>query len=402
MKLFNNPNMFNIFRNYADSDLGGLGCSILIKDDAESYNGLDNYLYDLFNGASIFSNPTDNISSILAFPMASGHYTYRGVLKSGNAEKAKAVKCDYSSNYAMLFRVASFKYDGAYGNNFLSCNDYVKVKLYLPYFGLVDLNPNDILNKWVHIFLTASSLTPQATYIITTADMDYPQLPIGNINLARDDLIKTLDFTPIQFIEFTLGHTIPLGRVDNADTQRNMIISGISVAGSIMFGSAPLPRSYSVDSTTKTFESSKTVRNPKTNRQIKASGMKYRLNEYEGRAYIKDDYEIQKRGTECFKSGTYALNSFAQEVATTAPSNTTAMFGFGVDVGLIEYAVKFIEPTPEFNHLYGRPLGTTVKLENLEGYTLISEVHLEGEDFRGMSSQEKFLLEQAIYNGIIL
>lgn len=402
MKLFNNDNMTNIFRNYAVDYLGGLGSSILIHDDGESYQGLDDYLYSLFIGASIFANPTDYISNILAFPIAPNQYTYEGVLQCGYAEKARYVKCSYSGNYGMLFRVAKFKYDGAYGDSFLSCNDYVKVKLYLPYFGLVDLNPNDILGRWVHIFLTASSLSPQATYIICSSDIEYSQLPTGNVNLLESDLLQSLDFTPIQFIDFTLGHTIPIGRVDNADTQRNMLISAMSVAGSIMFGSAPIPRTYSVETSTKTFEKSNTIRNPKTNRQIKSSGMKYRSDEYDGRVYIKDDYEIQKRGNECFKSGSYALNSFAQEVSTTAPANTSAMFAFGVDVGLIEYAVKYVYPTDEFNHLYGRPFGTTAKLSNLEGYTLISEVHLEGEDFRGMSSQEKFLLEQALYNGIIL
>lgn len=401
MKLFNNPNILNIFKNYTTDDLGGLGSSILITDNLASYDELDDYLYSLFNGASIFANPTDNISNILAFPIASRQYQHSGFLKCGNAEKSR-VACDYSNRYGMLFRVAKFKYDGAYGDSFLSCNDYVKVKLYLPYFGLVDLNPNDILGKWVHIFLTASSLSPQATYIICSADIEYSELPTGNTNLLKNQILKNADFTPIQFIDFTLGHTIPMGRVDNSDTQRNMLISAMSVAGSIMFGSAPVPRSYSVETSTKTFEKSNTIRNPKTNRQIKSSGMKYRSDEYDGRVYIKDDYEIQKRGNECFKSGSYALNSFAQEVSTTAPANTSAMFAFGVDVGLIEYAVKYIYPTDEFNHLYGRPFGTTTKLSNLEGYTLISEVHLEGEEFRGMSSQEKFLLEQALYNGIIL
>lgn len=402
MKLFNNLNTLDTFFDYYGDDVTKrlLG-SIEIKNEYDNISALSTYLYDLFGGASIFSNPKEYISSIISLPIATDYIDNDGVLKCGTAEDS-VVKCRWSRNKGMLFRLGYEYYEGLGSRDFRSYNGYTKLKIYLPYFGLVDLNPNDVIGKYIQIFLIASSTTTQATYIIGISDEPYTSLGNGDINLFGSNDIKDVDIIPLQFINFTLGVNLPIGLVDNASTQRNMIMSGLQIANSIVFAKAPLPLSVSTTVSSKQTNTVNTETNPITNRRIATNKINTNENFTSKRFYDNSEIESQRRINDVFKSSAYALNSFEQSVSTTAPASTQLMFASSLDIHLIEYRANVVDANEEYNHLFGRPLAGILPLNILRGYTEIEEVHINLEEFNEITLNELDLLENALYNGIIL
>lgn len=392
MKLFNNLKTNDTYFDYFGDEVGKrlLG-SIEIKNLSDNISAFSSYLYDLFGNTSLFSNPNEYIYSILSLPISTKFLDYDGVLKAGNASKS-GVRSRWSRHRTMLFRVGYTYYVGLGINDFRSYNTYTKLKLYLPYFGLVDLNPNDVLGKYLQIFLVASSTTINATYIICVSDDPYDEIGVGNDNLFNDERVSDIDVTPLQFINFTLGVTLPIGTVDNASTQRNILMSGLQLANAINFAksSVPLSVTTTLSSTQKNTVSS-------NNKQINTS-----QNFISKRYYDNSEFIKQQRENEIFKSSAYALNSFEQNVSTTAPASTQLMFPSSLDIHLIEYRANVREANEEYNHLFGRPVGGILSLNILRGYTEIEEVHINLEEFNEITLNELDLLENALYNGIIL
>ena len=46
-----------------------------------------------------------------------------------------------------------------YFNNFADYNGYTKIQVYLPFFGFIDVNPNDVIGKVIKIGANITSAT---------------------------------------------------------------------------------------------------------------------------------------------------------------------------------------------------------------------------------------------------
>lgn len=414
MKIFSNFEEFIVggYLTYiGGKKINGVATSVLLRNTSTNLGLLYDYFYSIFSeSTSPFSSTTDYINSVIYFPIDSmGEYDAisSGNLKVGIAPSASNIEC-FPSRTSYTYRMCYFKYEPPFDeNDYRNYGGYTKLKLYLPFFGLVDLNPNDIIGKYIQIFVVVSPTTPQALYIIATSDIPYDDLGVGNPKLNNDDKsynFHNMDLTPLHFLEFTLGVTIPFGRVNNDDMIRNGLMSAANIATSIGFATAKIPpitsfTSPSVHTTTTTYYE----RNPKTNRLIKGGSAK--TTDYVGgntRTYNRKEYERSRRVNDCFHAGINALNVFEQDTATTATGNSNTMINMGKNVGLIVYLPKIVDPTEDFNHLYGQPFGAVTYLSSLEGYTEISDVHIEGNQFNHLTATEKAMLEDALINGIIL
>lgn len=393
---------------YGENKLNGVATSVLLKSSIANLSNLYHYFYSIFSqGTTLFSSTTDYINSVIFFPITGmGQYDSigGGNLKIGPWIFEGPILCAISKS-SYTYRLCYFKYDSPFGDDdYRSYGGFTKLKLYLPFFGLVDLNPNDVIGKYIQIFISISPTTPQALYIIATSDIPYDELGVGNpiFDMDKSYDFSDMDLTPLHFLEFTLGVTIPFGRVNNDDMIRNGIMSAANIATSIGFATAKIPAITSAMTTTSTSTTAETKRNPKTNRQITKGTTKQTTTSTSSRVYDRSEYERSRRVNDCFRAGISALNVFEQDTATTATGNSNIMINMGKNVGLIVYLPKIVEPNKDFNHLYGQPFGAVTYLSALEGYTEISDVHIEGSQFSHLTETEKAMLEDALINGIIL
>lgn len=166
-----------------------------------------------FNVLKVQSNPIENIVSIKAFPMA---------IPGGSSETIKVGDIDFgvtankhSSLY--VFTVGSVKYTGYYtaydiahpgsGNRYLDFAPYTKVKLNLPYIGLIELDPNEIYGSTISVKYIIDLVTGQCMAIIT------------------------LDAIPFLTVTGQMGFDIPLTATDRVQTELRVASAAITAVG---------------------------------------------------------------------------------------------------------------------------------------------------------------------------
>ena len=393
---------------YNGDKLNGVATSVLLRSNTDNLAKIYDYFYSVFSeGTTPFATTTDFINSVIFFPISNmGEYESigGGNLKVGIWPFESSLICSVSKT-SYTYRLCYFKYEPPFNeNDYRNYGGFTKLKLYLPFFGLVDLNPNDVIGKYIQIFITLTPTTPQALYIIATSDIPYDDLGVGNPMLDRDKSydFSNMDLTPLHFLEFTLGVTVPFGRVNNDDMIRNGLMSAANIATSIGFATAKIPAIASTALSTTSSTTTKTRVNPKTNKPTSKITTNRKATTTSTRETDRSEYERSRRINDCFRAGISALNVFEQDTATTATGNSNVMLNMGKNVGLIVYLPKIVEPDEDFNHLYGQPYGAVSYLSQFEGYTEISDVHIEGNQFNHLTETEKAMLEDALINGIIL
>lgn len=415
MKLFGYRNVLNDNYNFLEGVYGdGLQDNSLKTTLCVTYASGDNYkyfgkyLYKLIGGGtSFFASPHDYISNITVFPISTTDNDEGdlGYIRAGFSDKSLDCRVRSPRRYVHLYRLCVYKYLGAYGvDDFRSYNQYCKVKIYLPYYGVIDMNPNDVVGKYINIFLTFTIDNPKGLYIIATSNTPYDNIPVGNVDLIGLEAIDDMDLIPLNFIEFNLGTNIPIGSTNYDDMIRNTSTSVASFIASMAFAGAPIPQSTSTTiPTTNTTTTTYHERNPKTNRMIKSASVTTKT-EYGGgtRTYNNEEYERSRRTNDCFKAGINALGSFSADVSIGAPSNSSLMCNMGLDVAIITYKTKTVGGGDKYNHLYGQPYGMVNRIGNMRGYTIISDVHIEHETLNNITNSERAMLEDALINGIIL
>lgn len=175
---------------------------------------------------TFFKDPSNAISSVKMFPFAIPtssfcNIKYLGTTlydEDGHGYKAKSIDPNFFSSLTLLFdRIIN------YGRReWYTLNGLTKVYMYLPYYGEIELQPNDVIGKTVRVYYSIS----------VTGDLMYYITKLEYFNL-QEDWLEVL----IGKYSTNVSVDIPVGSTNLHAINRDLVIKGletaISVAGSI-------------------------------------------------------------------------------------------------------------------------------------------------------------------------
>lgn len=373
----------------------GMNNSLVIQDDTNLIR-LVNFLISPPVLPSLFITPRDWLSSLQIFPfnvnvgisnVNSGQLRVGGVVANaqgdGDTDIVIAENC-YSSR---VYNLGEYKIT-PYFNNFADYNGYTKIQIYLPMFGFVEVNPNDVMNKYIQIRMTVDVVSGMGVYYICTSDVS---IPLSSNNVQSDDTdIKRI----LSTYSFQLGYSVPIGSSDAPQVYRNII--GGAVKASAMAAGAFAISSLGATGGTSTTKTVKTARNPKTGRQV-TKGTKTTTRTYDG-----SNYQYGKAVTECFDYGAQALTSMHMSSQSDRVNNPAILAQASESVHIIIQRPKLKPINNDYNHLYGQPLGEVKQLSELSGYTEIANLHIEDSGFDTATQEELLMIMQELSSGVLL
>lgn len=348
-------------------------------------------------------NPAKNITNIVAFPLYTEFDGDPTNLIIGRIDRSH-MKCYQNSELLnALYRVAYIKAEPTY-NDFRNSTGYTRYRLFLPYYGYIELKADDIRDKWIQVLLKPDYTTGRALYIIGVTELAYQNNGIGHEPLNDTD--KGYFSSPlmriIETIEFQLGVELPVGWNNGAEVARNLLLASAQAAFSVAMLGAPIPSTVATSSTMETTVRNIKSKNPETNRMNTKARIQDKTTSNRTTTYDNSGYVKQQRQSACFEAGLDVLRSFNYETQKSNPSSPQLAGALYLKVHLIEYTPNYVEQDENFNRLYGRPLGSTRKLSSLDGYTEISAIHIEGDAFKTATSEEIAMLEEELTSGIFL
>lgn len=274
-------------------------------------------------------------------------------------------------------------------NDYRDYEPYTTLQIYLPFYGYVDVPIADVINKYIQFRLNIDFMTGQAMYTIgvNSSSVSSPNAPFY---LGTDDSNTLI----ISKHVFSLGVVVPIGQTGMADTIRNISMG-------VIRGAAMAAGHYAISAAggsggTYTTKTVTTARNPTTGRQIRA-GTETKTTAYDNRTYHK-----AKAYSSCFEAGVDALNSMNLRPSTERANNTFVDDQSSKSIQIVRKLSKVVEVEPNYNSLYGMPLGETRRLDSVHGYTEISAIHFEGAGFGSATNKEMAMIEQEFSDGVIL
>lgn len=368
--------------------------------DFSDVNSLINWQLQPPLSSLIFGDYTKWCSSLIYYPMnitKKNAYGLSHILQVAGQTKIgeKAVTCrgELNSLNYYGYTLGEFKVDKF--TSFLDYEPYTRYQIWLPYYGYVDLKAQYIENKYVQILLYVDYGTGKAQYIVGVNDNSVPNPTPPYLRPAKHQ-----DTRIIGTYSFQLGYEIPIGQTGVSDMLRNMAVAGIG--GALQFAANNIGNDV-VETTNVTEKNVRvTKRNPETGRQITTKKVST---------------------TKSSNTSTDYSNFRARRNASTAAQTASQILANmhltpsieRVDNSLINsmtcQCVVFIVRKPiiatdiyskEFRHLYGSPLCQITPLNNITGYTELSDIHLEGDGFAQITDREKAMLDSELSDGVLL
>lgn len=337
---------------------------------------------------SLFQNPADWLNTLTVYPF---NVVYDGTFTSRKLQigsfKSDITVTELNGYFGWLNMGEVFI--PRYFNNFADFNGYTKIDVWLPYYGIINVNPNDVMGKYITFALSVDYLSGQGVYYVGVSDTSV--VP-SDMPIYAGDYFDNCRILSTH--SFQLGYQIPLGSSNATQVYRN-IISGAVKAMSVAVGAYAVGALGGATSSSKT-TTVKTTRNPKTGRQITAS-TKTTERVSDTSAHLKG-----KAINEIFDSSAQALSSMHYGVQTDAVNNPAILCNGSESIQVIIYRPRLEDIDAEYDYLYGKPLGEVRVLSTLTGYTEIGSIHIEGEDFNTATETELAMLNETLLNGVIL
>ena len=283
--------------------------------------------------------------------------TYKNVLNSGMVASE-----DEKGYYLGEYKVEEF-------TSFKDFEPYTKYKVWLPYYGFVELKSSDISNKYLEFMLFVDLNTGQAQYVVGVSDshLEITSAPylLYNANVVKDCRI-------IGTYTLNIGYEIPLGTVGMADAIRNISLSTIKLGGNLVQG-------------------------------ISKSGINSRMfTNYESALNYSDaNKEATLKGG--FNDSLSVLESFQLNPQMDKINNGILNTATPRSVVFVKETTLITQDITNVNYrkLYGLPTNKILALNEVYGYTEVDELYLEDEAFGNATSEEKTLLRNLFKGGVI-
>lgn len=368
------------------------------------------YIKDPAGATGIFTDYSKWLSSIILYPFDVNYWkTLNGITrddyglsiggkKIGETNADKIIVCEDFSVISTMYNLGEY-FVSPHFNNFADYNGYTKIQVYLPFFGFVDVNPNDVVGKYLQIRLQVDMNTGMGQYYIGVSEQSVTN-PLPPYQRTVDDSNTRI----ISTHDFQLGIHIPLGQTNAFELVRNITLgavkgaitlTGLAVGGGIGAGISTATTTVAPKITTRT------VKSPTSGRQVIASRWKTEGGE-KTKTYDHTNAYKGQAINEVFNLSAQALNNLNYSVQIDRPNNSLANCFGSQSVKIVIYRPKMLPVDENYNHLYGQPLGEVRQLSTISGYTEVSKIFFSGEGFNNITSYEYALIEEAFGSGVIL
>lgn len=361
--------------------------SVLLTEDSleDMMNGFDGIFDNILNF-------TEQISSlqVYPFPIKADDDLVR-VLSVNNVARLGVASqiISYDNTYMSL---GEFHIE-PYFNNFADYNGYTKISVFLPLLGYVDVDTNECMNKWLQVRLCVDYFTGKGIYILGVSDESITQDFLA-------DYSKDLSIRILSSYETDVGVQIPLGTSNAGEIRRNLALSAVKIAASLAFTPSITPAvTTKVETSTKTYDI-KGARKAKNARlkQIKAGTVTTEKESTTTKTGGTHKYDL----TDAFNDSIDVLSSIKLTGGSDRVNDSGLTTRFSGTAKVVIYRPKLLDISNEQKHLYGVPLGRTMQLDLLHGYTEISRAHFEGDGFSSATTAEMAEINDAFMNGVIL
>lgn len=375
-----------------ESDFMGAVC--LNKENAEKLVKL--FLEpDIFSWANFFlKDSRDYITSLIWYPFpikvksgeSAGYLIFGGLNTGSLSQKVRASIPDFRYRGKELIDLGSWD-SSTYSkrfNDFRDYEGYTKISVFLPYLGFVDIPSNDFYSegKTIRFFLEMDYYTGQGTYYIAVSEDETS--PLTNCRIIT---IKSV----------SIGYQIPIGQSNSSEVFRNVVLGATKATNQILTANVP--------STSTTTYTSKVRGGGTTTKRYNKKGELTGTLKVSKRQKTRTDSSTTERSTaKNITEGTSNLaNSLLENIYLTAhsdtPNSSNSMFLASQDIIIVIKQPKYvITRDSKYKKMFGVPLREMKRVQELNGYTLISDVHLD----LSCLSEEEEMIENILYGGIII
>lgn len=356
---------------------------------------LDNMMRGFDTIFNNISNFTSELTSVQVYPMivkpylnANNNYlkTSRGVFSGVTA---------YKISYYAYYQTLGQKYIPTYFGNFADYKGYTHIKVFLPFLGYVDIDPNECVGKWLQFRLLTDFYTGKGMYIIGVSESGISHSESPYVHDGEDDAMRV-----VYTYECDIGIEIPLGQSNIGDIKRNMLLGAVKTAAGVGIAShtnsLPPPSSHTTN--VQTYTISARGNTPGARMRQVESGV---FNTESHRTYT-NPYSQVRPVSEAIDGSIDVLNRMNIGGNGDRVNDAGLLYQMSLNIQVIIYRPKFVSFTNDYNHLYGKPLGTIRRLSSLSGYTEVSAVHFEGAGFNTATSGEMEKISSAFNSGVIL
>lgn len=357
---------------------------------------------------TFFKDPSNAISSVKMFPFAIPtsslcNIKYLGTTladEDGYGYKAKSIDPAFFSSLTLLFdRIINTNQQ--VGRQWYTLNGMTKIYMYLPYYGEVDLQPNDVMGRQIRVYYSIS-VTGDLMYYITRLDYLDLQADFREVLIGKYSTNVAID--------------IPVGSTNLHAINRDLIIKGlettVAIAGAVAMGvSGGVTSTSASTSTTMSHATSSKIVKGKSLR--KGSRMKV----------IRDEQGVRDSSTIQSGSRTVSIPAAKQVIdaaQTVANNSIDALNNFFVrgssentkNINLEQFGphrvcVSIYFPVlseDNHKHFVGLPYNKEGVVGDFSGFTKLSSFRLEQfSDLDPLPTlQEIEMLEEILSSGFII
>lgn len=382
----------NFRRGNVSTRLTDFNNNIVLRPD--SVDNITSHFDTLWDN---FTNFIDTIASLQFYPInmlvdEPSTDTHHVNTSKGTLLGAKAKPFDPRNTFRTLGEYfVSPKY-----NNFADYKGYTRIQVFLPFLGFVDVDPNECMGKYLQFRLVIDFFTGKGLYIIGVSDGSISH-ELGSFVLENEDNSMRV----ISTFECDIGTEIPLGSSNIGDIKRNMLLGTIktvaAVAATIYTNGLAAPAVASETVSTVDYK----YRDENTGR------LRTEMRTTEKKSTVKTtSKEVNniKPVSEAIDGSIDVLNRNFSGGNTDRVNDAGLLTAMSPRVQVLIYRPRMVPTTDDYDFLFGKPVGRPVKLNEIAGYTEISNIHIEGDAFNSATSAELAEIQAILLspNGVIL
>ena len=351
-------------------------------------------------GEGVYKNFSDEVSNLFVLPVRTLSYVNIGKLWNSRGVFNTIVCRRLDPN--CLVQSVGQKYIAPYYNNFLDYKGYTYIKVYLPFLGIVDVDVDECMGKWLQVVVSIDVATGGLTYYLGVSDN------VIGVNITQPYVASNKDFENVRFFatfECSCAINIPLGRSNAEDIKRNNIMNVLRTASTIAI--AATTHSIPVSTTTTTTApKTTTVQSRGTEPYSRMKTTK--ISTTEGGSKTSTTYKPYNIGdpiSEIVDCSIDILNRNVPAGNSDRPNNVSSMFALSTKVQIAIYRPKVCNDYIDYKTLIGKPVGISSNLGSFQGLTVLSKVRIDLNDFPPFITKDELNELEAILlssKGVIL
>lgn len=273
------------------------------------------------------------------------------------------------------FYMGKYDFNQLINNDFTDYEPYTRILIYLPYFGYAELSVKDVYKKFVYFRLCIDFRTGQGTYYVYTTDIEY-EMESGDHTFYIENLVNA---TCIGTYMCQIGIRVPISTTGASDRNRDMILSigRAAISAGILYATHSIPTAYAYSARTVSGQTSKISSiNPKTNRLRVSEKLdigESRI-EQERYSYVSPEHETANIVAQLSNN---ILANFASTPEFSQGGSPTNYLYDTQNIHIIIKRSKVLPINSDYNHIFGKPLGVSRRLQGLYGYTKIIDFKID-------------------------